>query len=190
MASRRNVPSSDSIRLGTVGASAGATAGVRTRVAGCDTRRCVSMRARGSSLCARFSPGFDCLRQPSHFLLSRQEKVTKEKATRRWRRSDEAGSVPCAARRTSAGAKLGHPWPQTVAPFPDARLRCSAPTTGTEIKNKNKINSSGKRWIPMFAGVTNRGDAARSEHSTLILHLPLPLPLPLPLILTLILGPV
>jgi len=29
-----------------------------------------------------------------------------------------------------AGAKLGHPWPQTVAPFPVRRLRCSVRFTG------------------------------------------------------------
>jgi hypothetical protein len=110
----------------------------------------LAMRGRDSSQQEDFSLGFDGLRPPSYFSLLRQRKVTKRKATRRWRRSDGAGSVPCAARQPAADAKLGHPWPQTVAPFPAVRLRCSAPTTGPESKSTIKINSkiNSTSWIP------------------------------------------
>jgi hypothetical protein len=63
----------------------------------------------------------------SHFLLLRQKKVSKEKATPR---SAPASPVPCATRWAGRLAKLAC-GSDTASRNPPARLRCSAPLRGT-----------------------------------------------------------
>jgi hypothetical protein len=60
-------------------------------------------------------------------VLRAQEKGTKEKGTRLWRRAS-SGALRCSP--SSGRRELAHPCARTCAPFPRARLRCSAPETG------------------------------------------------------------
>jgi hypothetical protein len=71
-------------------------------------------------------------RRPSYFSLRAQREVTKRKGTR-LRRRTSSGALRCSP--DSGRRELAHPCARTCAPFPRARLRCSAPETGGRARS-------------------------------------------------------
>ena len=75
-------------------------------------------------------------RRPSYFSLRAQREVTKRKGTR-LRRRTSSGALRCSP--DSGRRELAHPCARTCAPFPRARLRCSAPETGGRARSSHAV---------------------------------------------------
>ena len=102
---------------------------------GCSAVLCRVVRLTARSSCdsgERVCVGW-CARQRTHFLLLRQKKVSKEKASRRQGRC----AVPCAARVEGATQKLALR-AQTSSPLIPSPLRCSALPQRRGMKTNNQ----------------------------------------------------
>jgi len=80
-----------------------------------------------------------CARLRTHFLLLRQEKVSKEKASR----SQGRGAVPCAARCEGETRKLARR-AQTCAPLDPLAPALLSPANGANQKTRNQTAGQGR----------------------------------------------
>ena len=106
----------------------------RRAACGCRLSSSVFAFLAHSELSTRFRPP---RRRPSYFSLHAQREVTKRKGTRLWRRTS-SGALRCSP--VSGRRELAHPCARTCAPFPRARLRCSAPETGGESQEQQRAS--------------------------------------------------